>query len=64
MATEGVVVVVATVEVDKEDIRLPHNPSLHTTAKYIYSSGGLLAKPESRITLLPRKGANMNIYAT
>jgi len=49
-------------EEDKEDIRLPHNPSLPTPAKYIHNSGGLLAKPGLRITPLPRKGVNMNIY--
>ena len=49
-------------EEDKEAIRLPHNPSLPTTAKYIHNSGELLAKPGSRITPLPRKGVNMNIY--
>ena len=49
-------------EEDKEDIRLPLNPSLTTTAKYIHNSGGLLAKPGSRRTPLPRKGVNMNIY--
>jgi RNA recognition motif-containing protein len=50
------------VEEDKEDIRLPLNPSLPTTAKYIHNSGGLLAKPGSWITPLPRKGVNMNVY--
>ncbi len=49
-------------EEDNEDIRLPLNPSLTTTAKYIHNSRGLLAKPGSRITPLPRKGVNMNIY--
>ncbi len=47
---------------EKEDIRLPHNLSLSATAKYIHNSGGLPAKPGSRITLLPREGVNMNIY--
>jgi RNA recognition motif-containing protein len=50
------------VEEDKEDIRLPLNPSLTTTAKYIHNSRGLLAKRRSRIIPLPRKGVNMNIY--
>ena len=49
-------------EEDREDIRLPHNPSLPTTAKYIHNSRGQLAKPGSRIAPLPRKGVNMNIY--
>ena len=54
--------VVDSEEDDREDIRLPLNPSLTTTAKYTHNSRGLLAKRRSRIIPLPRKGANMNIY--
>ncbi len=54
--------VVDLVEEDNEDIRLPLNPSLTTTVKYIHNFRGLLAKRRSRITPLPRKGVNMNIY--
>jgi len=50
------------VEEDNEDIRLPLNPSLTTTVKYIHNSRELLAKCRPRITPLPRKGVNMNIY--
>jgi len=50
------------VEEDNEDIRLPLNPSLTTTARYIHNSRWLLAKCRSRITPLPRKDVNMNIY--
>ncbi len=57
-----IVEVADLVEEDNEDIRLPPNPSLTTTAKYIHNSRGLLAKRRSRIIPLPRKGANMNIY--
>ena len=49
-------------EEDNQDIRLPLNPSLTTTVKYIHNPRGLLAKRRSRIIPLPRKGANMNIY--
>jgi len=49
-------------EEDNEDIRLPLNPYLTTTAKHIHNSRGLLAKRRSQITSLPRKGVNMNIY--
>ena len=49
-------------EEDREDIRLPLNPSLTTTEKYIHNSRGLLAKRRARIIPLPRKGANVNIY--
>ena len=62
-AAASVIVEVADlVEEDNQDIRLPLNPSLTTTAKYIHNSRGLLAKRRSRIIPLPRKGANVNIY--
>ncbi len=57
-----IVEVVDLVEEDNEDIKLPLNPSLTTTAKYIHNPQGLLAKRRSRITPLPRKGINMNTY--
>jgi len=57
-----IVEVADLVEEDKEDIRLPLNLSLTTTAQYIHNSRGLLAKRRSRIIPLPRKGINMNIY--
>ena len=44
VAASVIVEVADLVEEDREDIRLPHNPSLPTTAKYIHNSGGLLAK--------------------
>ncbi len=57
-----IVEVADLVEEDNEDIRLPLNPSLTTTAKYIHNSQGLLAKRRSRITPLPREGVSMNIH--
>jgi len=50
------------VEADRGDIRLPLNPSPTTREKYIHNSRRLWIKPGSWITLLPRKGGNMNIY--
>jgi len=57
-----VVKVVDSVEEDREDIklRLPHFCLRYTI--YTNYSRGLLAKPSSWITPLPRKGVDMNIY--
>ena len=49
-------------EADRGDIRLPLNPSPTTREKYIHNSRRLWIKPGWWITLLPRKGVNMNIY--
>ena len=62
VAATVIVEVVDLEEEDREDIRLPLNPSLTTPVKYIHNSRGLLAKHKAWITPLPRKGVNMNIY--
>jgi len=67
MVTEGVVVTMEVEvgglgEEDREDIKLPLHHSCLTHAAYTDYSEEPLTKHRSWITLLPRKGVNMNIY--